>query len=147
MIYHRKNIKGNVTHVSFAYLAQVPSEMIHASRATRVGWLLAAFSCSTSFAARPRYHVEDTSILKNNLLAEVPYMGHNDMNEDLLSSPDLASRVDYLLCPHHPYFDLRAETPEELRKQMWGGFFRYQAFANSPAVFEDQVLPAMVCDS
>ena len=135
MIYHQKLFKNNETYVSFAHLAEVPSEMLDTSRSTRVGWLLAAISRSTSFAARPGHHVGDKGILLENLKDEIPCLSEADV-KDLLSAPDLTSRMNYLLDSNRGFFDFELETQKQVGEQMGIGFFRYQAFSDSLAVFQ-----------
>lgn len=136
MIYHQKLYKNNETYVTFAHLAEIPHEMLDASRSMRVGWLLAAISRSTSFAARPGHHVGNKGILLESLKNEIPCLSDTDV-KDLLSAPDLTSRINYLLDFNRGFFDFELETQKQVGEQMGIGFLRYQAFTDSLAVFKN----------
>lgn len=135
MIFHKKLVKNNETYVSFSRLAEIPAEMSDASRSTRVGWLLAAISRSTSFAARPGHHVENTAILLENLKDEISFLSDADV-KDLLSASDLTSRMNYLLDSNRGFFNFERETQKQIGEQMGIGFFKYLAFSDSLAVFQ-----------
>ena len=136
MIYHQKLFKNNETYVSFAHLAEIPPEMLDASRSIRVGWLLAAISRSTSFAARPGHHVGNKGILLESLKNEIPCLSDTDV-KDLLSATDLTSRINYLLDFNRGFFDFELETQKQVGEQMGIGFLRYLAFTDSLAVFKN----------
>lgn len=135
MIYHQKIVRNNDTYVSFALLAEVPADMSDASRSTRVGWLLGALSRSMSFAARPGHHVENTDILLEHLKDEVACLSDADV-KDLLSASDLTSRMNYLLDSNRGFFNFERETQKQVGEQIGIGFFKYQAFSGSLAVFQ-----------
>lgn len=135
MIFHKKLVKNNETYVSFSLLAEIPAEMSDASRSTRVGWLLAAISRSTSFAARPAHHVENTAILLENLKDEISSLSDADV-KDLLRASDLTSRMNYLLDSNRGFFNFERETQKQIGEQMGIGFFKYLAFSDSLAVFQ-----------